>query len=85
MRYAIMVDYYVDMDENGNMITMPTYFGTKGVMKIFIFEEEQTENTRYFNTKKEAQDYIDKYLDVKETEDGFIKIEQYENIRIVEV
>jgi len=62
--YVIKVQRYAENPNNPEDIdyTVPAYVGTEGKLKIFVLEDEMTENTKRFKTAKEAGEYVDKHF-----------------------
>ena len=80
MKYAIMVDYNVDYDEEKDeVIGMPMYLGLEGEHKLFIFNTEIIDSTKLFDSAKEAGEYVDKYLSDSNSQISFT------NLKIVQI
>lgn len=79
MKYAIQVSLYMWDDENKTEYEQWHYIAIKGKHKIFIFEEDVTENTKLFDTAAEAGAYVDKHFGA-----NAMRL-QYSEVRIVEV
>ena len=79
MKYAIQASYYMWNGETEQEYTQWLYLGTKGKLKLFVFEEEINENTKLFDTAAKAGKYLDKHFPPDQCRASF------ENMRIVEV
>ena len=56
-----------------------TAVGVKGEHKLFVLEEDITENTKIFNTARKAGEYVDKHFG-----DNDMRC-NYDNVRIVDL
>lgn len=79
MKYAIMVSYYTWNEETQTQGEEWLYLGTEGKLKIFIFEDKITENTKLFNSAKAAGEYVDKHFGADDQRVC------YKTVKIVEV
>lgn len=61
-KFMIQVARWMYSDEKGEY-TEWQYLGTEGKLKLIITENNITENTKIFNSAKEAGEYVDKMLE----------------------
>lgn len=61
-KFMIQVARYMYSDERGEY-TEWQYLGTEGKLKLIVTENDITENTKVFNSAKEAGEYVDKMLE----------------------
>ena len=79
MKYAIQVSYYMYDSATDKEYEEWLYLGLEGERKILIFEYNVTEKTKFFDTAKEAGEYVDKHLGAGQQRGSF------STVRIVEV
>lgn len=79
MKYAIQVSYYMYNSETDEEYEEWLYLALEGKLKIFVFRDEIDEETKLFDTAKEAGEYVDKYFGADDQRINYSKV------RIVEV
>lgn len=60
-KFYIQVARWMYSDEKGEYVEWQ-YLGTEGKLKLIITEDEITENTKEFDSAKDAGEYVDKIL-----------------------
>lgn len=81
MKYAIQLSMYKYDSEKDEEYEEWEYLGIQGEHKIFVLDEEINEQTKIFNSAKEAGEYVDKRF--SDTDD-YPRC-SYSSVRIVEV
>jgi len=62
MKYAIQVSYYMYNSETDTEYEQWLYLGLQGEHKIFVFDDYITDQTKLFDSAKEAGEYVDKHF-----------------------
>ena len=79
MKYAIQLSMFYIHSDTEEEYEQWEYVGVKGEHRIFVMNKEINENTKLFNTAKEAGEYVDKHFGADEMRCS------YSSARIVEV
>lgn len=79
MKYAIQGSYHMWDKETETEYDEWMYVGVEGKLRLFVFDEDVTKNTKLFKTAREAGAYMDNYFGPDEVRCSF------SSVRIVEV